>query len=479
MTRADTLAALQGDEWVSWPPERKKHLLQLARAEAARRRRARWVPYPWQRPHTHPEGWPAGPCTEACNELPPMAPLGAHEVFAIYGGRGIGKTDGGSNYVLDHVAGPACDPRVAGGHRIAIVAPTIGDAAESCVNGPSGLRAYDPRVQLVGSRGGTFARFPNGARARLFGAHSPNDVERFRSGGNNCLVWVEEAGAQRYLADVLHHSAFGLRVGPSPHYVLTTTPKPRKELRELIHDGDRTHVQRGKTRDAIHLVAAVRQALEKQFAGTRLGRQELDGDELLDVEGALWTQVLIEDGRYRLTDELPPMRAIVVAIDPNAGGPDECGIVVVGVARDLMPDKLGRLVEHYFVLDDLSDKYPHPGAWAAAAVKAYRDWQADHIVAEVNNGGDMVPHTVHTIDPSVPCRTVHATRGKARRAEPVVALYEQERVHHVGAFPQLEDQMTSWTDAPSDPSPDRMDANVWGITDLALPAVGATMFAVV
>lgn len=473
---------LLGEEWVSWTPQQKAHLLQRIRDVQAQRLADAWQPYPWQRPHAHPDGRPPGVCDASCLELPPLPPLEPLDTVLIIGGRGTGKTDGAAHYVLDHVAGPACDPRIKGGHRVAIVAPTIGDAVGSCANGPSGLIHYDPRVQLVGTKEGTIARFPGGARARLFGGSSPHDVDRFRSGGNNCLLWVEEAAAIRHLKEVIAHADYGLRVGPRPHVIASTTPKPRAEVKAWLAD-PAVHVFRGRTQDAHHLDAGWRKRIVAKYAGTRQGRQELDGELLEDVEGALWTALLIEvgpfdgAGRIHPGDE-PDLARIVVAVDPNAGGPDECGIVVVGVSRSRFRNANGDLVPHVYVLEDASGHYPSPGAWARRAVQAYRRWAADAIVAEVNNGGDMVPYTVHTIDPAVRCRSVTATRGKARRAEPVVALYEQGVVHHVGAFPKLEDQMTTWVDEPGADSPDRMDALVWGVTEVAVKPA-ATMFDVV
>ena len=462
---ADLTRLILTEEWRSWEPDAKRALLDRLAAARVAQLQAGWAPYPWQRPHEHPAGREPGPCGPECMTLPDLPPLPAHHTWLLMGGRGTGKTDGGSHYVLDHVAGPPCDTRVKGGHRIAIVAPTLGDAVESCVNGPSGLKAYDPRVVMVGATGGTFVRFHGGAEAKLFGAHSPGDVDRLRSGGNRCLVWLEEAAAMRQLAGVLEHSRLGLRVGPRPHYVATTTPRPRPEVVKLAND-PRTHLTRGRTDQASHLDAAVLQALHEMYAGTRLGQQELDGDLLTDVEGALWRLWLIDRDRLQAGTE-PDLRRVVVAVDPNAGGPDECGIVVTGASRERMPDRLGRPQLHGYVLADESGHFRHPGEWGEAAVTAYRKWGADAVVAEVNNGGDMVGHVIHTADPTVRYRSVRATRGKARRAEPVVALYEQARVHHVGAFPRLEDQMTTWTED-SDWSPDRMDAVVWGLTDLLL-----------
>lgn len=434
--------------WQEWEPAAKQELLQRAKARLVKALLDQWEPYPWQ--------------------VQPR-PLEAQETWLLMGGRGTGKTDGGAHAVLEHINGPVCDKRLKGGHRIGIVAPTLGDAAESAVRGPSGLQAYDPRVRLWGSTGGTYVRFHNGAEGKLFGASTETDVDRLRSGGNRCLYWLEEAAAMRHLGQVLEHTRLGLRIGPKPHFVATTTPKPRPELKALVHD-KRTVLTRGRTEQAHHLAAEVRQVLEELYAGTRLGRQELAGELLDDVEGALWTEWLISRSRVGKA-AVPDLRRVVVAVDPNAGGPDEAGIVVAGSSKDKMPDRLGMLQHHAYVLEDLSLHTERAGGWAEVAIAAYHRHQADAVVAEVNNGGDMVRDVIHTRDPSVRYRAVHATRGKAVRAEPVVALYEQDRAHHVGMLPQLEDQQTTWTDD-ADWSPDRMDALVWALTDLMLKRGG-------
>ena len=462
--------------WRSWNVEQKKAALAAAQYAKARRVQAARQPYPWQRPHVHPDGWdlgPGGTCTPACLDLPLADPIGALGMFLLMGGRGTGKTDGGSMYVLDHVNGPPCDPKVKGGHRLAIIAPTLGDAVESCVNGPSGLKAYDPRVYVTSSTGGTFVVFPNGARAKLFGANTENDTDRLRAGGNRCLAWLEEAAAMRYLGRVLEQLEMGLRLGPRAHTVATTTPRGRPEVMAWQHD-PAVLITRGRTRDAHHLSAEWRERLEAKMEGTRLGRQELDGVVLDDVEGALWRQALIDLTRHRDTAGRvspipPPMRSIVVGVDPAGGGGDEVGIVVVGVGAEQLPDANGRLCDHLYVLEDASDHFADPGQWGARVVQVYRRWQANAVVGEINFGGDMVEHVLRTVDPGLPFTMVRASRGKARRAEPVVTLYELGRQHHVGVFPKLEDQMTTWTDG-SDKSPDRMDAAVWASTHLGVPA---------
>ena len=449
--------------WRDWDADAKRRLVATLEDRLARQLQQQWHPYPWQRPHLHPEDRPPGPCDPSCLDLPDAPPMATHGIWLQMGGRGTGKTDGSAHYVLRHVNGPPCSARIKGGHRVAIIGPTLGDAVESCITGLSGLQAYDPRVRTYSSPGGTYVAFPNGARGKVFGANSPNDVERLRAGGNRCLVWVEEAAAQRQLAGVMQHSKMGLRVGPNPHYVISTTPKVRPEVRKLLEDR-RTVMTWGRTQDAHHLDASVREALETDYEGTRIGRQELGGELLADVEGALWRLSLIDASRVA---QAPELSKVVVAVDPNAGGPDECGIVVVGRSAVELRDLRGRDTFHAYVLADLSDHYATPGDWAKAAVGAYHLWGADAIVAETNNGGDMVGHTVHTVDEAVRYRSVTATRGKAVRAEPVVGLYEVGRVHHVGIHPRLEDQQTTWTDDSPD-SPDRMDALVWGVWDQLL-----------
>ncbi|PVE04677.1 terminase large subunit domain-containing protein [Streptomyces scopuliridis] len=417
------------------------------RAKVWAKRWGKWTPYPWQVPPEHIEtlGW-----------------------WLQLGGRGTGKTDGCARYMVEHVNGPACDPRLKGGHRMAIIAPTQGDAVEACVNGPSGLKGHDPRVVLRTTTGGTFARWPSGAEAKLFGAHSPDDVERLRAGGNRCLVWMEEAAAMRRLGAAITHSEMGLRIGPNPHYIASTTPKPRTELIELTRRTDVT-VTRGRTRDAVHLPEEQRRKLIEKYAGTRMEKQELDGLLLEDIEGALWSRAGLDGTR---AGAAPPMSRVVVAMDPAATSneeSDEMGIIVAGLGQQYIPDLNGTQRQHGYGLDDLSGRMPPLDA-ARRAIKAYHQHRADAIVAEVNNGGDWIGTVIRQIDPTVNYRTVRATRGKLTRAEPVAALSEQQAVHIVGSLPELEEQLVSWV--PGDASPDRLDAWVWALTDLMLAPAG-------
>ncbi|NUR42069.1 MAG: DNA-packaging protein [Streptomyces sp.] len=425
--------------------------LELLEAELADRlwhkRWGRWKPYPWQVPPDAIEtlGW-----------------------WLQLGGRGTGKTDGCARYMVAHVNGPPCDPRLKGGHRMAIIAPTQGDAVEACVNGPSGLKAHDPRVVLRTTAGGTFARWPSGAEAKLFGAHTPDDVERLRAGGNRCLVWMEEVAAQRRLKEAITHSEMGLRIGPNPHYIGSTTPKPRTEIIELSERAD-VIVTRGRTRDAIHLPQEQRDKLIRRHAGTATEAQELDGKLLKDIEGTLWKRLTLDRTRVGAA---PPMTRIVIAIDPAATDgdeSDEMGLVVAGLGQAYIPDRNGFARQHGYVLDDLSGRMS-PEECMRKAAEAYHAWKADVVIAETNNGGDWIGTTLRQIDRTVNYDTVTATRGKATRAEPVAAAFSQNAAHIVNSLPELETQLTTWV--PGKTSPDRLDAMVWALTALMLASAG-------
>jgi phage terminase large subunit-like protein len=477
-------------DWRSIDEHSKRLLLERLSELRDTATRTKWQPYPWQHPHAHEHG-ELVICDESCLYRPVLVPS-AHDMWLLFGGRGTGKTDGAARYVADHVRGPACDPRLPGGHRIAIIAPTLGDAAESCVNGPSGLSTHYPGVKLWSQAGGTFVRFPNGAIAKLFGASSPEDVERLRAGGNRCLAWWEELAAWRRLAQCMEHSRYGLRIGSNPHIVASTTPKTKPAIIALV-DGKpasggatamRVHVTRGRTKDAHHLDAATRQAFMDQYGGTRSGRQELDGELMRDVEGALWTYDLIDQGRARKYDPVTlagALKHVTVAIDPavtNTEESDETGIVVTGrSSRDHCP-VCGPVEEpHGFVLGDYTVR-AGPRGWAERALAAFDHFGANEVVAEVNNGGDMVREVLDAATDRenrarVPYRDVRASKGKRMRAEPVAVLYgnvdpsngplSRSRVHHVDGLDEVEAQQASWT--PDDAnSPDRLDALVWGLT---------------
>lgn len=369
--------------------------------------------------------------------------------WLLEGGRGSGKTDGAAAYV-DRCATEQVI-------RISIIAPTLGDAVESCVNGPSGIKAHNPAVRMTGGMGGVHLLWPNGSEAKLFGAYGPEDVERLRAGGNRHLVWAEELAAWAKLKEAWDQMTFGLRLGVWPRIVASTTPKPRKPYL-AIRDDPRTIRTGATTASNPHLHQGVRDDLERAYAGTRIGRQELNAEILTDVPGALWTLGMFDQRR-----PAPDLVRVVVAVDPSGGaGPenDEQGIIVAGKGID------GR----GYVLADRSCKLS-PDGWGRRAVQAYVDFSADRIVCEKNFGGDMAKATIEAaaraMGVTVVVKMVTASRGKAVRAEPVAGCYERGEVTHCEPFAMLEDEMTTWTPE-SGQSPNRMDADVWALTDLLL-----------
>jgi len=375
-----------------------------------------------------------------------LPPPGAWSTWLILAGRGWGKTRTGAEWVR-HMA------TTGRAGRIALVARTASDVRDVVVEGESGILRISPpgeRPEWNSSR--RRLTWPNGAIATTYSADEPDQLR----GPQHDAAWLDELASWRY-PEAFDQLRFGLRLGERPQVVVTTTPRPTPIVTGLIR-APGTVVTRGRTRDnAVNLAAGVVADLERRYAGTRLGRQELDGEILTDAPGALWKWAAIEAARV---ETAPPLRRVVVAIDPAATSgdeSDETGIVVAGLGWD----------DRVYVLADASGRYA-PTEWARRAVAAYRTHGAARIVAEVNNGGEMVAATLRMIDPGAPVRTVHASRGKAVRAEPVAALYEQGRVSHVGPMPQLEDQMTTWDPGVSRKSPDRMDALVWALTDLAV-----------
>jgi len=350
--------------------------------------------------------------------------------------------------------------------HIALVAPTAADVRDVMVEGESGLLAIAPpwdRPEYEPSK--RRLTWENGAIATTYSADEP---ERLR-GPQHDFAWCDELAAWRY-PEAWDMLMFGLRLGDDPRAVVTTTPRPTKLIKALVAD-PKVVVTRGSTYDnKFNLAPAFLDQIVRRYEGTRLGRQELDAEILEDVPGALWTHGLIDATRV---NTVPSLTRIVVAIDPAVSTDehaDETGIVVAG------KDAAG----HGYVLADLSGRYT-PTEWAKAAIAAYRAHGADRVVAEVNNGGDLVEATLRVVDPAVSFAAVHAARGKVARAEPVAALYEQGRVHHLGALPRLEDQMCcfahDFSRETAGYSPDRVDALVWALTELLVqPVPGEGIF---
>jgi phage terminase large subunit-like protein len=359
-------------------------------------------------------------------------------------GRGAGKT----RTAAEWLAWKAISNE---GTRWAIVAPTHADARDTCVEGESGilniLKEYGVLKDYNRSISEIF--LTNRSRIKLFSGEEPDRLRgpQFHGG------WFDELAAFKR-ADAWDQYQFGARLGQHPQTIITTTPRPTKLIKDLV-DREGVKVVRGSTFDnAKNLAASALAELKLRYENTRLGRQELYGEILDTVEGALWTREMIE--RARVTD-IPPLIRIVVAIDPavtNNADSDETGIVAAGITSD----------NHYYVLSDKSLR-ASPDAWARQAVNLYHDLGADKIIAETNNGGDMVTLLIKQVDHSAPVKKVTATRGKQLRAEPISSLYEQGRVHHHGYFAELETQMCEWTPVSSE-SPDRLDALVWAITEL-------------
>jgi phage terminase large subunit-like protein len=407
-----------------------------------------------------------------------IPPPGDWYGWLLLAGRGAGKTDACAEYVAQHVAGPPCLPGPVP-HWVGIIAPTQGDAVTACVSGPSGIKAHDPTASgPITAAGGTIVRWPNGSQAKLYGAHSPEDVERLRAGGNTCLAWLEEFAAWRYMDACWDQLRFGLRSGPRPHWVASTTPKPKPLLKRLMLGEIRNVATTHATMyENPHLPEHIRDALEESYAHTELGEQELYGKLLDEVSNALWRRKTIAAGRMRAED-LPDLIRRTVGVDPS-GGAGEQGIVVTAKSPLLLPGLLPgpapdpderptqgqpRPQHHGFVLDDRSCHLP-PERWGQRAVQAAVDWEADDICVEVNYGGDQAIAVIHTAlekqGVDIPVRKVRATHGKVIRAQPVAALAAQGRWHHAGVFPELEDQLATWYPELGW-SPDRLDAMVWG-----------------
>ena len=365
-------------------------------------------------------------------------------------GRGFGKTRTGAEWIRDRVR--------EGARRIAIVGRTASDVRDVMVEGETGILAVSPpwnRPQYEPSK--RRITWPNGAVATTYTGDKPDQLR----GPQHDTAWADELAAWRY-PEAWDMLMLGLRVGDKPRVIATTTPRPIKLIQDLVaRDGDDVVVVKGSTFENIdNLAGPFKDQILRQYEGTRLGRQELYAELLEDVPGALWRRIWFEREDFRLS-KAPDLERVVVAIDPAVTSGDESNETAIIVC--------GKTGDEGYVTDDRT-LIGTPEQWGTAAVNAYVDHDADLIVAEDNNGGEMVEYTIRTVAKnmgiSVNVKRIRASRGKYTRAEPIAALYEQGKIHHVGVYSELEDQQCTWV--PGDDSPDRMDADVWGFTELML-----------
>jgi phage terminase large subunit-like protein len=370
-----------------------------------------------------------------------LPPPGDWRTWLLLAGRGWGKTRTGAETI-------AAWAREGRAQRIGVVAQTAADVRDLSIRvlraaaGPDALYTESRHFAL---------RWPSGAEALGFSAEDPDSLRGYEFDA----AWCDELAAWRY-PEAYDQLQFGLRAAGA-RQIITTTPRPTRLIRALLADPS-TVVTRGRTQEnAANLDTATLRYYLARYEGTRLGRQELEAELLDDVPGALWSRDQLDALRVRAA---PALVRVVVALDPavsSAEGADETGIVVAGKGAD----------GQGYLLADLSGRYS-PDGWARRAVGAYHTWQADRIVAEANQGGELVEATLRTVDPTIPYRALHASRGKRARAEPVAALYEQGRVHHVGAYPALEDQLCAALPEGGAGADDRLDALVWACSELEL-----------
>lgn len=374
-----------------------------------------------------------------------IMPDGDWDIWMVMAGRGFGKTRTGAEAVKEEV-------NKGRSGRIALIAETAADARDVMV--AELLRIFPADERPIYTKSNRCIEFSNGAKAFTYNAVEPDQLR----GPQHDFVWHDELAKWKYARETWDQAQFGLRLGDHPRQIVTTTPRPIELVKAICAGKEgKVHITRGSTMDnRANLAATFMDRIQRRYAGTRLGRQELEAELLSDLPGALWTQTAID--AYRV-DEYPELGRIVVAVDPavtNTEDSDEHGIIVVGVSG-----------QEGYVLEDASIK-GSPSDWARQTAATARKWGADGVVVEVNQGGDMVAHTLRVVAPNLNIIEVRASRGKHVRAEPVAALYEQGRLRHVGQYPELENQMTQFTNEgyQGEGSPDRADALVWAATEL-------------
>jgi len=392
-----------------------------------------------------------------------LPPDGEWRVWLIMAGRGFGKTRAGAEWVRMVAEGNHAT-------RIALVASSLHEARSVMVEGESGIMAvspphmrprYEPSLRRL--------VWPNGAQALLYSAAEAEALrgpQHSHAWCDEIAKWDDNQGQARRCWDNL---MLGLRLGEAPQIVATTTPRAvplvRRLMAQVSEDGDVVLTRGSTLENEANLPGRFIADVTREFGGTVLGRQELDGELIDDLPGALWTRALLETCRETAT--VPAMRRVIVGVDPPASAEgDACGIVVCGLGDDGVAR----------VLTDATVEKASPERWARAVAETARTWSADRVVAEANQGGAMVEAVLRAANATLPLRLVHATRGKAARAEPVAALYETGRVRHAGMFARLEDELCGLlpggTYQGPGRSPDRADACVWALTELMLGRTG-------
>jgi phage terminase large subunit-like protein len=466
----DDLAELTGDEleflrfdWELWARDEQLPPLYMAPSDSpssSRPEGALFMAPSDRAPSSRPEGemcvvpggrFPAGEQPGATNEW---------RVWMLLGGRGSGKTRAGAEWVR----AKACDPYFGHEARIALVGKTLGDVRSVMIEGVSGLLAIHPeRERPLFESSKRQLTWPNGAIAQMFGA---DEADQLR-GPQFTHAWCDELAKWYRAENAWDMLQFALRLGETPQAVVTTTPKPLRLLKKIMEDFATVSVKLATADNEDNLAPAFLAEMNRRYAGSALGRQELLGDIVEDAEHALWRRQWIEEARIATAPELV---RVVVALDPpvtSTAASDACGIVVAALGID----------KRAYVLADLSLQGREPDVWARAALAAYDEFGADAIIAEVNQGGDLIAGVLHQFRENVPVTQVRATRGKYLRAEPIAALYAQGRVAHVGRFQKLEDQMCAFgpDGKVEGRSPDRVDALVWAMTDLLLSGAAPRM----
>ncbi|NSX56261.1 DNA-packaging protein [Parasulfitobacter algicola] len=392
------------------------------------------------------------------HQLPPKMNW---KTWVIMGGRGAGKTRAGAEWVRSQVEGPkAMDPGRS--KRVALVGETIDQVRDVMIFGESGILACSPpdrRPTWIASR--KCLEWPNGAVAQVFSAHEPEALR----GPQFDAAWVDELAKWKKAEETWDMLQFALRLGDHPQQCVTTTPRNVGVLKKLLETPSTVTTTAPTEANSAYLAESFLEEVRARYAGTRLGRQELDGILLEDTEGALWTSEMLEALQV---DVVPDLDRIVVAVDPPVTGhkgSDECGIVVAGVVAQGAPQNW-----KVYVLADATITAASPMAWAQRAIDTVGHHKAERLIAEVNQGGDLVETVVRQVDPLVPYRAVRASKGKVARSEPVAALYEQGRVKHARGLGDLEDQMCRMTAEgyTGKGSPDRVDALVWALHELMI-----------